>query len=630
MDETTLRLLDDALASARERLMAERCARGHWEGELASSALSTATAAFALSLARRHIARERRGTADLERLIAGGLAWLVRTQNADGGWGDTVRSLSNISTTALCCAALSVPEAKGCGEAVAAAERWLLARAGSLAPEALAKAIGDRYGKDRTFSVPILTMCALAGRLGEGADAWRLIPPLPFELAAFPRQWYRALRFPVVSYALPALIAIGQVGFRRRGSRNPLTGAVRAAAVGPTLRVLRAIQPQGGGFLEATPLTSFVTMSLIGAGHVDHPVAADGVSFLVRSVRPDGSWPIDTDLATWGTTLSVNALAAGDGLGAIGEELREYLIAWLLGQQGQEVHPYTGAAPGGWAWTDLPGGVPDADDTPGALLALHYLAGRAGTPAPPELGGAGRAGTPGPPGRIPTAAAAGVEWLLGLQNADGGMPTFCRGWGTLPFDRSGADLTAHALAAWAAWQPSLDAGLGRRIERARERAVRYLARVQRGDGAWLPLWFGNEHAPREENPVYGTARVLLGLAAAAVNGPMAERGVGYLLGAQGEDGGWGGEVGVTPSLEETSVALHALAATVELGACGREEGEAAMARAVRWLAPRMEGELTPAPIGFYFANLWYFELLYPLVFAVGGLGAARRVLADLA
>ena len=36
-------------------------------------------------------------------------------------------------------------------------------------------------------------------------------------------------------------------------------------------------------------------------------------------------------------------------------------------------HPYTGAAPGGWAWTDLPGGVPDADDTPGALLALVAL-----------------------------------------------------------------------------------------------------------------------------------------------------------------------------------------------------------------------------------------------------------------
>jgi squalene-hopene/tetraprenyl-beta-curcumene cyclase len=27
----------------------------------------------------------------------------------------------------------------------------------------------------------------------------------------------------------------------------------------------------------------------------------------------------------------------------------------------------------------------------------------------------------------------------------------------------------------------------------------------------------------------------------------------------------------------------------------------------------------PSPIGFYFAKLWYFEALYPLIFAVSGL-----------
>src|SRR5581483_874435 len=54
---------------------------------------------------------------------------------------------------------------------------------------------------------------------------------------------------------------------------------------------------------------------------------------------------------------------------------KEELRAWLLHQQYRERHPYTGADPGGWAWTDLPGGVPDCDDTPGALLALHHLAG---------------------------------------------------------------------------------------------------------------------------------------------------------------------------------------------------------------------------------------------------------------
>ena len=34
------------------------------------------------------------------------------------------------------------------------------------------------------------------------------------------------------------------------------------------------------------------------------------------------------------------------------------------------------------------------------------------------------------------------------------------------------------------------------------------ARIQGADGAWLPLWFGNEHQADEANPVYGTATVL--------------------------------------------------------------------------------------------------------------------------
>jgi squalene-hopene/tetraprenyl-beta-curcumene cyclase len=32
----------------------------------------------------------------------------------------------------------------------------------------------------------------------------------------------------------------------------------------------------------------------------------------------------------------------------------------------------------------------------------------------------------------------------------------------------------------------------------------------------------------------------------------------------------------------------------------------------------------PAPIGLYFARLWYSETLYPLIFAVEGLKAARQ------
>ena len=69
---------------------------------VSTSALSTAVAVGALSLVRDRIGA--RGPA-LGTLIAGGLRWLAEHQNADGGWGDTVKSVSNISTTMLCRAA---------------------------------------------------------------------------------------------------------------------------------------------------------------------------------------------------------------------------------------------------------------------------------------------------------------------------------------------------------------------------------------------------------------------------------------------------------------------------------------------------------------------------------------------
>ncbi|MBI5773229.1 MAG: hypothetical protein HZA89_05730, partial [Verrucomicrobia bacterium] len=415
--------LTAALASARQTLLAERNSSGHWCGELSSSALSTATAVTALAMVQRETAAAQFEIRNLKSQIENGLAWLANHANADGGSGDTTRSLSNISTTALCWAAFgAVPGAdEKYRTVVQRAEAWLAmhsspqtgARASrplegfpiageppalpsSLDTESLITAIIARYGRDRTFSVPILTMCALAGRLGAGCGAWQRVLPLPFELAACPHQLFAALRLPVVSYALPALIAIGQARHHHLPSGNPVARFLRNQTRARTLKVLESIQPSSGGFLEATPLTSFVTMSLAGSGQVNHPVVKKSVEFLLASARADGSWPIDTNLATWVTTLAVNALTHGSagvspavsGVAPetsatffFNEDERTRLRDWLLGQQYRTEHPYTHAAPGGWAWTDLPGGVPDADDTAGALIALKNLASNCPHPA---------------------------------------------------------------------------------------------------------------------------------------------------------------------------------------------------------------------------------------------------------
>ncbi|HLU49633.1 MAG TPA: prenyltransferase/squalene oxidase repeat-containing protein, partial [Planctomycetota bacterium] len=541
-----------------------------------------------------------------------------------GGWGDTTRSASNLSTTLLSWATLKAGIPLGSGPipahdgAVARAEAWIRERVGSLDARAIARAVVDTYGEDRTFSVPILTHCAIAGVFGKSRSAWKHVLPLPFELAALPRSWFGRIGLPVVSYALPALIAIGLVRYERAPPRDPFRRLVRRITRSRVLRVLEAIQPASGGFLEATPLTSFVAMSLFASGHWGTE-AVRAVHFLVNSVRHDGSWPIDTDLATWVTTLSVRALCASSDLGAVlSDDERDAIRTWLLGQQYREVHPYTCAAPGAWAWTDLSGGVPDADDTPGALLALR------------ELGGDAK--------NVLVAAKRGVAWLLDLQNRDGGMPTFCRGWGKLPFDRSGADLTAHAIRAWLAWRESIHADsprLGARVDRAISSGLRFLAATQRADGSWVPLWFGNESAAELANPTYGTSRVVIALSEAMRAGhaeaqPLRERAIRWIIEAQGADGGWGGEAGVRPSVEETGLALEALAdrdiaANVPPALHAIERGSAWLARALR-----DDRHLEPTPIGFYFAKLWYFERLYPLVFALAGLGRARAILGSLA
>jgi squalene-hopene/tetraprenyl-beta-curcumene cyclase len=590
--------LQAALQTACQALLAERNEHGHWIGELSSSALATATAVNALQIVTRET------EANHQDLIGRGLDWLAAHINADGGWGDSTKSISNISTTTLCWAAIAaVPEAEAKHRAtIEAAAAWLANAAGGTEPQQLAPAIIRRYGKDRTFSIPILTHCALAGKVD-----WADVRPLPFELAALPQSWFGAMRMPMVSYALPALIAIGQCRHHHRPTRNPIARILRNATRKKTLEVLECVQPTNGGFLEATPLTSFVTMSLAGSGLANHPVVKKGVGFLTDSARTDGSWAIDTNLATWVTTLSVSALG-----NALPKAERGPIRDWLLGQQYREVHPYTNAPPGGWAWTDLPGGVPDADDTPGALLALKTLGG---------IDDATR-----------EAARIACGWLLDLQNRDGGIPTFCRGWTNLPFDRSSPDLTAHTMRAWLAWRDELPE-LQTRLDRAFERAARFLAKSEgAGLDGWTPLWFGNQHAPGEINWTYGTAKVLL-----ALNEPEQQalpggalrvtRAKNALLEMQRADGAWGGFKGSEASIEETALALEALAGVTENDVDAQAKLETARDRGALWLVEQVEsGAWTePSPIGFYFAKLWYFEKLYPMIATVAALTCCRRL-----
>lgn len=578
----------DNMQSLKQKLDAQiislRNEQGTWNGQLSSSALSTAIAVFALHQYDQE---------NYSFQIRGGLNWLKNNSNLDGGWGDTIRSKSNLSTTLLTWACFSIAKDQAeYADTIYHAENWLTDRLKNLDPVSISTAILNHYQKDQTFSVPILAMCALSGRLGE--KGWDLVPQLPFQMAVFPDRFFRWLNLSVVSYAIPALIAIGLVKAENSKLAKPiafLNQSVRARV----LNVLAEKQPDNGGFLEATPLTGFVLMSLIGAGEKDLAVCAKAADFLVHSIREDGSWPIDTHLATWVTSLSMNALGE--------EQLRELpekekILNNLLAQQLKFVHPFTKVQPGGWAWTHLQGGVPDADDTSGALVALYRLKQFAEIPI--------------------EAIENGIKWLIDLQNRDGGMPTFCKGWGNLPFDCSCPDITAHAIKAFCLWRDNLSLNYKNKVDVCSNKAWKYLKSSQQENGAWLPLWFGNEDDLQHQNPVYGTSIVLYSLAELEFLGfpgfaEVRKKGIDFLRSAQNQDGGWGGNVSLISTVEETSLAIRALAAS--------ENVEEALV-GVDWLQKNMPqnlSEIKATPIGLYFASLWYFEDMYPLVFASSAL-----------
>ena len=705
--DSSSQTLSATLERLQTELIDQRNADGHWVGQLSSSALATATAISAIATALPHLAANEQS--DLGPLVIRASNWLVDVQNPDGGWGDTPDSISNIATTILVIAASEIAEktaAENPDLFSAAIPEWSSARTKARAyvdDVGGIPALRKRYGRDKTFAVPILMNYALAGQVD-----WKEVSALPFELTVFPQAWYRWLRLPVVSYAIPALVAVGQAIYFHRKPRNPVMRFLRHLAVGRSLHVLQRIQPASGGYLEAIPLTSFVVMSLASTGRTNHAVVQDGLRFLKETIREEGSWPIDTNLATWVTSLAVHGLDGWSGESTrwstgfslpedeedtTTEEEKEAsrgsrvedsrvegvrsqakactptltaptwdrvaCIRWLLKCQHTKRHPFTGAAPGGWGWTDLSGAVPDADDTPGAMLALRRL-GENATDVPEALRS-----------EIQSAVTLGMEWLLDLQNRDGGWPTFCKGWGKLPFDRSGSDLTAHVLRAIHAWRSDVVSQrpeLATRIQTADDRGWKYLERIQNTDGSWTPLWFGNQFHAEEENPIYGTSKVLLAFAKCGRGDCEAARSATeYLLSCQSESGGWGKRLSdpnresnhagahqvkaPIDTVEETSLALEALSAVgISLGGCkppksgfgqngrsGRNvEKKAnrlaqirhACSKGVEWLGTAVHnGDHTGgSPIGLYFAKLWYDERMYPITFATAALRAASFIL----
>ena len=579
--------LQERLNELGKNLVLQLKSEGYWEGRLSSSALGAAVAVAALWFDNPEIHSNE---------IDKGLNWLKTNINSDGSFGDTPESRGNVSTSLLVYSAANlfreekswiVPFQKQIAE-------YLLTQKIDINSSEVSKVILDHYQKDFTFSVPILAMSGLCGIPGK--DAFIHIPQLPFELSLMPRNFYRLLNLSVVSYAIPALVAVGIVIFKKKDS-GFFWRLVRKFSVPHALKILTRMLPESGGYLEAIPLTAFVALSLINSGYAETEVVKKGIRFLKDTQREDGGWPIDVDLSTWVTSLSVKAFRSNIG-GFIDTDMQDRITDHFKLIQTKSVHRFNGSGPGGWGWTNFPGSVPDGDDTPGTILAMLRLE---------------------PADRVKREVLNGCKWLLRLQNTDGGFPTFSKGWGKLPFDQSCSDLTGHSLLAYSsvleAYYKELSGRQKKKLGKSFEKALNYLEKHQRSDGSWLPLWFGNQQTDDHTNPVYGTAKVVIYLKDALSHqwlsgnlkqrlNILIEKGRQYLVSVQNDNGSWGGGINIPGTMEETALAVSALASLDNREICDA---------GLTWLdAFYKQNGLKAAPIGLYFASLWYDEKLYPV------------------
>lgn len=565
----------DLAAAQSKKLLSLRDEGGAWTGELSSSAISTAVSAYAL-----HLCDKKRYKAE----IKSALKWLKDSAIGGFSWGDTPESPANPSATILALCALKpyrdLPEFKGSFDGGIEKLKELCDFSSSLG---FAKSVLKIYGSDLTFSAPILAMCASANLGDFDGGLWRHVPRLPFELALLSSKVFGALKLPVVSYAIPALVCVGLLRAFKVGALSKLSARIFA---GRLLKKIEAMQPSSGGFLEAVPLTAFCAICLSESGLEASGVFPRAINFILSMRRADGSFPIDANLQNWLTSMS--AWALGDELES-GE--REKLISIISSRNIRKPHPFTGAKPGAWAWISSDGGVPDADDTSAALCALFKLGASA------EL----------------DCVKSGLRWLMNLQNLDGGIPTFCKGWNKLPFDRSCPDISAHAHKAMRLWLNSFDDVFKFCLEQSMLGIENYLKNSQASDGSWTSLWFGDQDCPGGVAPVLGTAIVLEHLGEWGSGRDFCEKAAEFLMSCRNEDFAWGGAKGVRSKRIITARAISALsnyknfAETLDLS--------------LRALLDFDESE--SEAVGLYFAKLWYSEKLYPHIHNLSALKSLR-------
>ncbi len=228
------------------------------------------------------------------------------------------------------------------------------------------------------------------------------------------------------------------------------------------------------------------------------------------------------------------------------------------------------AEPGGWAFEFRNDFYPDVDDTAFVLMALQRV-------KYPE------------PARMEAAMRRGIQWLLSMQNRDGGWGAFDRDNNrkflcNIPFadhnamiDPSTADVTARVVECLGRYGWSAEHSVI-------QRAVKFLLQDQSKDGSWFGRW--------GVNYTYGTSGVLRALETVSLaTREFCKRAVSWLRSVQKVDGSFGEsllsyDVPSTKGQGTSTASQTAWGLIGLLASAGTEDP--AVAKAVAYLVHRQE------------------------------------------
>ncbi len=304
----------------------------------------------------------------------------------------------------------------------------------------------------------------------------------------------------------------------------------------------------------------------------------------------------------WDTGIALHALAESGMSPAHDSATRA--TDWLLKKECTFVSDWgrniAGAKPGGWFFEFNNPHYPDVDDTAMVAMALKRAGGQIAQPA----------------------VLRGIEFLLTLQNPDGGWAAFDKTEDRpllekIPFadhnamqDPSCPDITGRVLECLG--HCGLDAS-----HPCVQRAISFIRKEQDDDGSWWGRW--------GVNYVYGTWQILTGLRAvnADMNAEDVQRAVAWLRSVQKPDGSFGESCDSyeDPSLKsigESTPSQTAWGAMGMMAVAGAEDPD--VKRAIDWLIShqRSDGnwdERFYTGTGFprvFYLMYHYYRLYFPL------------------